>query len=557
MDKDASRQYDWLMKILFVAAEVAPYVSVGGLSQVVYFLSRSLIAQGHDVRIFTARYGTMTANAPGNEPWSLDLVRSGLEVPVAHDNLPPETPAPASPTETAAGTEVSSTGPTAENGGITCDVLSHRPKKGDALCYFLDNKEYYELRANVFGYADDDTRFALLSKGCLEWLRDRSGKRAPDGAKAWMPDVIHCHDWHTSYLIDLARRDRRYRTAMAQIPIVLTVHNFKYQGIRDYRYVREEDKDDGLTPLEPLRSARLAAQNALKRGLIFADAVTTVSPTHAVEVLTPEYAEGLEDTLQRVRGKLSGILNGIDTKEFDPATDPLVRKRFSAARFEAARAENKRFLQKTFSLEEDPKRPLLGYVGRIAAQKGWDLLLAALPPLLEERPEVQLVVLGSGDDRYRAEIGKLKERFPEQIGAHLLPDFRLPRRIFSGADLMLIPSLFEPGGIVALEALRYGAVPLVRRTGGLNDSVTDFDPETRRGDGFSFANKDPWSLYGAIVEALTIHRQPRTWKRLVGNCLAQDFSWDHAAGEYEDWYRQAIRDRTRRRSRRFYENHLH
>ncbi len=513
------------MKILFLAAEAAPFVKVGGLSQVMYYLPRALAKRGHDVRLFTPHYGSMDASTLQKRRWKRQDEAWELSVPVASAGQAP-----------------------GEDGlaeDIACAVTSWKPSDRNAWAYFLENKEYYELRANVFGYADDHVRFALLARACLEWLRamHEAEENGDDGA--WWPDVIHCHDWHASYFIDLARRDPRYKDMLSGLPIVLTVHNFKYQANGDLRYVPEEEVDDGREPLAPLGAKRLQKQNALKRGLLYADAVTTVSPTHALEVLTPEYAEGLDHTLHEIRGKLSGILNGIDTDEFDPSSDPIVRHRYSRWRYASARAANKKLIQKEFALPTDPKAFLLAFVGRLSSQKGLDMIVDALPHLLAEHPNAQFIAVGGGDDRYRASLEELKQAYPEQVGLHLLPDFRLPRRLFSSADLVLMPSLFEPGGLVALEALRYGAVPLVRRTGGLNDSIQEFDPAEKEGNGFSFERKDPWSLYGAVMTAMTVYRQPALWDKLVSNCLDCDFSWDPPAKQYESWYKQAVRERAR------------
>ena len=517
--------YDVGMKILYLAAEVAPFVKVGGLSQVMYYLPRALAKRGHDVRVFTPGYGSMDPAAVQKRRLKLQPETWSFAVPTAMEGQPQGEDGPAD--------------------DIHCTVRAYRPADKDAWIYFLENKEYYELRANVFGYADDHVRFALMSKACLEWLRAMREAVDNDEEGAWWPDVIHCHDWHSSYCIDLARRDKRYRDLLAGTTIVLTVHNFKYQANGDLRYVADEERDDGVKLLAPLNDKRLQKQNALKRGLKFADAVTTVSPTHAIEVLTPEYAEGLDDTLQEIRGKLSGILNGIDTDEFDPSEDPIIRQRYSKWRFVSAREANKKHLQREFSLPLDPDAFMLAYVGRLSSQKGLDLLTEALPQLLREREDVQFVAVGGGDDRYRASLEALKQEFPDQVGLYLMPDFRLPRKVFSGADVVLMPSLFEPGGIVALEALRYGAVPLVRRTGGLNDSIVEFDPETKEGNGFSFTQKSPWSLYGAIMTALATHRHRSLWERLVTNALDCDFSWDPVAKEYEAWYRSAMQERKR------------
>jgi starch synthase len=497
------------MNILFLAAEVAPFVSVGGLSQVMYFLPKELRKLGHDVRVFTPKYGAMEETTiEGN--WKLHTEFPKLHVPI--DDSPEKS--------------------------LICNVKTYRDKSNRLQAYFLENREYYELRANVYGYRDDHIRFALLSKACAEWLL-----QTEHDLTVWKPDLIHAHDWHTGYFMDYARRHPRYTERFAKLPITFTVHNFSLQGNYDFRYSRKEDFDHGLTPPAALLDPELQKQNPLKRGILNADAVNTVSPTHAVEVLTPEYAEGLDDVLQETRGKITGILNGLDVDKFNPHTDTTIKKPFSAHSFVHARQDNKKELQKLFGLTPEVNRPLLSLSGRMVKQKGLDLLLEALPHLLTERPDVQIVFLGSGEERYRLELTVLQKSFPDQVGLHLRPDFRLPKKIFAGADMTLIPSLFEPGGIVALEAMRYGCVPIVRRTGGLNDIVRDYNPTTKEGNGFSFKNKDAWSLFGTIMQALTIYAYPKHWKLLVRNCLASDFSWSHAAEEYDAWYKRISGER--------------
>jgi starch synthase len=503
-----------MKNILFLAAEVAPYVTVGGLSQVMYFLPRALKRRGFDVRIFTPKYGVsqFKNNGKGGKQRGSKLKEEvmGMAVPTNGGSGHPKE--------------------------LICNVLSYKPgQKHDAQMFFLENREYYELRANVYGYGDDHTRFALLAKGCLEFLRNQYAEKKR-GKEVWLPDVIHCHDWHTALFIDMARRDPRYRAMLQQVPVVLSVHNFKYQGVRDFRYLRDKEKDDVSKPVAPLLADKLRNQNALKRGLIYADAVMTVSPTHAIEVMTPEYAEGLQDTLLEIRGKMNGILNGLDLEEFNPNTDPSIKRRYSSKTFAKARTANKLHLQQEFGLPENPDAFLLSFVGRLTPQKGVDLILEAMPHLIKEHPEIQLVLLGTGEDKYRKGCVELQQAFPKNVGIFLHSDFRLPKRIFSGSDLTLLPSMFEPGGIVALEALRFGSVPLVRRTGGLRDIVTRFDPVKGKGNGFLFTEKTPWALFAGVVEALTVHRQPKLWNQLVKNALDYRMTWDMAAEEYEEWY---------------------
>jgi len=501
------------MRILFVTAEVGPFVSVGGLSQVSYFLPNSLLKLGNDVRIFTPKFGAMDPPKSDNKEeaqsqgdrWQLKMELEGLRVPLADANRVDD---------------------------LICNVKSHHTP-GRVKTYFLENREYYELRANVFGYRDDHVRFLLMSKGCLEWLILEKEKE-----NGWWPDVIHCNDWHSAYLIELAKKSPRYKNKFKDVKIVLTVHNFVYQGNFDYKYCNIEDRDDGLRPLLPLLDERMQMQNPLLRGILHADAISTVSSTHAKEVLTEEYGEGLHQVLQKRKSRLAGILNGLDTNTFNPKKDPSIKMKFDLENYESARKVNKANLQKLFRLPNRPNAFLLGYVGRLAQQKGINLLTSMLPHLLSEYPNVQLVVLGGGDESDRTKLTQLQNIFPKQIGLHLMPNFRLPRKVFAGADALLLPSMFEPGGIVALEALRYGAVPIVRRTGGLNDIVVDFDPMTQSGNGFSFWDKSEWALYGVIVEAMTTFKNKMIWKKLVENCLSADFSWEHVATLYQKWYRQ-------------------
>lgn len=514
------------MKILFLSAEVAPFVTVGGLSQVMYFLPRALNKQGHDVRIFMPKYASIdNRQNKKTRKWKLKKEIENLSVPI--ENIQTKSKIVTS------------------QGVLQCNIKSYPKTRITVHTYFLENREYYELRANQYGYKDDHVRFALLSKGCLEWLLFMEDFIARKDKRGWIPDVIHCNDWHTGYFIELARQSKRYREFLAKIPIVFTIHNFHYQGNYDFRYGNHKELDTGTTPLASLLSPNLQTQNALLRGIIYADAVNTVSPTYAIEAQTQQYGAGLEEVLQGIRGKLAGILNGLDTKEFNPETDPIIHKKYSISSFSLQRRENKLDLQRLFLLEENADNPLLAISGRLTQQKGWDLLLEVLPHVFAERKDVQLIVLGSGDEQYLDQIIKLAKLYPKQIGLHLHSDFRLPRKLFSGVDIMLLPSTFEPGGIVALEALRYGSIPLVRRTGGLNDIIVDFDPVSKVGNGFSFAKNDPWDFFAILIEALTIYKQQNLWKELIHNSMSYDFSWKYSALLYESLYKNVLEIRRR------------
>lgn len=483
-----------------VAAEAAPYSTVGGLSQVVYFLSTSLLNRGNDVRIFTPKYGIIKPKNPFTE------ITHHLQVPTGYTgNQQPE--------------------------NLICNVV--QSTSGSPLTYFLENQEYYELRSNVYEYADDHIRFFLLSRGCLEFLKIQKEHRR------WFPDLIHIHDWHTSYLSEDIRRGS-YRELFHDTPLLLTVHNFHMQGKINFQFLPIEERDDGKAPLKHFFDKDLPKQNPLLRGIMYADWVNTVSETHAHEVLTGEYGEGLDHILKQYRGKLSGILNGLDFKEFSPRTDPLLKFNYNTPN-PKTRALNKQELQKEFRLPQRPHIPVIAYSGRLSKQKGIDLILDILPHFLEEH-DIQWIILGSGDNYFRKEVQKLAERFPKKLACHLYTNFKLPRKIFAGADMILLPSIFEPGGIVAIEALRYGAIPIVRKTGGLADIVSDFTTEST-GNGFVFEQPSPWALFAAIIRALTTYHYPSIWVKAVQNAMAGDFSWSKVAQEYERLYRRVIRQR--------------
>lgn len=486
------------MNILMLSAEVAPFATVGGLSQVIFYLSKSLLKAGHDVRIFTPYHGKMNTK----KYKSTVLIPSFLVPTDAEKKNVPKF--------------------------LECKLRVYKTQKPHT--YFVENREYYTLRENVFGYGDDHQRFYLMCKACLEWLVIQRNN------KGWIPDVIHVQDWHAGYFVELARKDRRYKKVLETIPILLTVHNFRYQGNFDFLYMPPTERDKGKERLVHFFDPKLQRQNALLRGILHADWINTVSPTHALEVLTPQYAEGLDATLSKRRGVLSGIINGLDTTIFDPAKDPLIVQNFSVNSI-AKRVLNKIELQKQFGLTQDERTPIISFLGRLDKQKGLHLILEILPFVLDEL-KVQFVVLGGGDAQFANEFRLLSQKYPGRVGTHLYANFKLPRKIFAGSDVILMPSMFEPGGIVALEAMRYGCVPIVRRTGGLSDVVQDFNPTNKKGNGFSFSGTNSLGLLVAIARAVETYRNEKLWSRLVENAMNCDFSWESSTRDYEKLYKK-------------------
>lgn len=484
------------LKVLFVAAEVAPFASVGGLSQVMYFLPKALKRQGHDIAVFMPKYGTINEKKYGIKPFI-----SQLNVPTGEAKGVRE---------------------------LICNIKIRKGNRQEPVIYFLENMEYYEKRANVYGYIDDPTRFALLCRGAVEFLKKTD----------WRPDIIHVNDWHTSYLVNYLRVLFGEDPKLKHIASLLTIHNLAHQGVVDFRYSSPLESDDGKGPLEPLLSEKLKKQNALKRGIIYADVVNTVSERYSREIMTPQYGQGLDQLLKEVRAKVYGVLNGLDYEDFDPATDKLIKKNYSIKTI-PDRIENKIDLQKEFNLPVEPGLPVLAMSGRLSEQKGIELIMKIIPYVLKEF-DIQLIVLGQGGNIYQDFFYKLEKEYPKQVATHLMENWQLPRKIFAGADMLLLPSKFEPGGIVVVEAMRYGTVPIVRATGGLADTVMDFNIEKNSGNGFVFKEFSELSFFGALTRALEIFRLKRMWQGIVRRAMQADFSWNTSARKYLDLYQRAI-----------------
>src|SRR3989304_317567 len=340
------------LRVMMVLPEVFPYASVGGVSRVGAYLARELVKMGHDVRIFMPKYGFID-----EEKHPLEMVVEGLKVY----------------------TDAEGDGPKE----LVCNVKTHMSEDG-VRTYFLENMEYYEQRANVYGYSDDPVRFTLLARAAFDFLPHFE----------WKPQVIHAHDWQTGAVPNFLKTTYKKSADLSGIASIFTIHNLFYQGMFDHRQVSELDFDDGKSRIVSLFSDQLKKQNFMKRGIIYADAVNTVSESYAREILTPEYGEGLDRLLMEVRSKLFGITNGLDYEDYDPETDPLVPKPYNFHTIDR-RVINKRALQKEFGLPEGEQHFVIGMVSRLTEQKGLEILLEALPSFLSEL-DVQLIGAGWG-----------------------------------------------------------------------------------------------------------------------------------------------------------------
>lgn len=492
-------------KVLFVAPEASPFVKAGGLGEVVFALPRALAALGYDVRVMIPLYAGID-----KDKFRLTMVHQNLEVPTGVEHE----------TET-------------EPAHLICNVKKYTAKSTSdrmpVTTYFLENQEYYEKRSNVYGYSDDTVRWNLLCRGTLEFLRLTND---------WTPDVIVSNDWQTGFLPNLLRTEYKKDARLSKVATIFVIHNLYYQGMFDHRYVSDLDYDDGQSALPSIFDPRIHKINGMRRGIMYSDKICTVSPTYSREIMTKDYGELLDDLLKEKRAHVSGILNGIDYDVFNPETDINLVANYTYKNLEA-RVKNKLELQARFNLPQNKDIPLFCIASRFVEQKGFDLFFNFLEPVIKEL-KIQLVVLGSGDAKYMGYFKELSEKLPNQVSAHLAFDPTLPRLIYGGADIILVPSKFEPCGLTQIEAMRYGVIPIVRKTGGLADSVIDFNPKTGNGTGFTFENYDSLSLILTMARAYENYKNKPLWRTIQRQAMMQDFSWLKSAEEYAKLINKAI-----------------
>lgn len=496
------------LKVLFVAPEAAPFVKAGGLGEVMFSLPKALSEIGVDARIMLPYYAGID-----KEKFPAAMEFEGLHIPTDCENEN-------------------------EPKFLVCNIKKYVPppecKKSPVTAYFLENKEYYELRSNIYGYADDAVRWALLSRGTLEFLR-----LTPD----WIPDIIFASDWQSAFLPNYLQTAYKHDPRLQKIATVFAIHNLFYQGTFDHHFVSEMDYDDGRSAIPSFFDPRLLKLNMMRRGIMYADLVSTVSPTYAKEIMTAQYGELLDALLKERRSRLYGVLNGIDYSLFSPETNVNLKENYDAKGL-AEKAENKLELQGRLGLRENRGVFTLGIVARLVEQKGFDLLFPVIEHLLRELG-IQLAVLGTGEAKYMAFLQELEQKLPGQVAAHLVFDSALPHLFYAGCDAILIPSKFEPSGLTQMEAMRYGCVPIARKTGGLKDSVEDYDPKNNRGTGFVFEAFDSLALAVAVTRAFEIYRNPQAWREIQRRCMEKDFSWKNSAEEYRRLFDVALNFRRR------------
>lgn len=481
-------EFDETYKILFASAEVVPFAKTGGLADVAGSLPKALATYGNDVRIVMPRYARIQPTRTiGDFPVQVGyrketaILREG-EIEARMDGVFRKIPV-----------------------------------------YFIDNYHYFD-RDQIYGYWDEAERYAFFCRAVLEMTKMLGFK----------PDIIHCNDWQTGPIPLLLKEQYQWDPFFRGIGTVFTIHNLRYQG----NFPKETLHLLGLGDecFTPERLEFYGNISFMKAGLLWSDVLNTVSRTYAEEIQDPHYGEGMDGILRQRSQDLYGICNGINIHEYNPATDPRIYHNYTAEDLEGKR-RNKMELQREMGLPQLDV-PLLGIVSRLVDQKGLDLI-ADISRDLMERP-MQLVVLGTGDAYYEDMFRELRSLYPDRIGVEIGFNVTLAQRIYAGCDMFLMPSAFEPCGLGQLISLRYGTIPVVRSTGGLRDTVIDYNPDTGSGNGFSFAPYDSSALLAAIDRGLELYDSPRAWQSLVKRAMQEDHSWNRSAAEYMGLYKNAL-----------------
>ncbi|MBE7680619.1 glycogen synthase GlgA [Paenibacillus sp. P13VS] len=480
------------MKLLFAAAEGHPFIKTGGLADVIGALPQALKKAGADVRVILPKYKgipdeykeAMKPVIVTDVPLGWRRQYCGIEM-LVHDGIP---------------------------------------------IYFVDN-EYYFGRDGVYGYMDDGERFAFFNRAVLEVLPLLDFK----------PDVLHSHDWHAGMIPLLLKAHYAHEPFYSEIRTVFTIHNLLYQGVFPHSLFSDLlELDDRYFTMDG--AEYYGNVNFLKSGIVYSDHVTTVSPTYAQEVKTSYYGYGLDGLLSSLGERFTGIVNGIDTKSYNPATDNKIPVKYRTSL--SKKTENKIELQKELGLPVRPDAPLMVMVTRLVDSKGLDLVCRILDELLYY-DDIQFAVLGTGDPAYEHWFREASYRYPLKMSAQIKFNDGLSRRFYAGSDIFLMPSKFEPCGISQLLALRYGSVPLVRETGGLNDTVQAYNEFSGEGNGFSFTSFNAHDMMNTIRRAEKLYREPDHWKKIVKNGMNGDYSWDVSADEYMDIYRSITVENTK------------
>ncbi len=464
------------MKIAFCSSEVFPFVKTGGLADVCGALPLALEKLGIEVSIFLPFYK------------SIDVTKFKIEKVAAH--------------------------------------VSKTTLGNNIQVYFIANDKYFG-RDGIYGnkegdYPDNLERFQFFCEQTLEFLNESK----------WNPDVVHCHDWQTALIPVYLKERYKKEDVFKNTKSLLTIHNLAYQGVfpkKEFGKLKLPEELFGLKGFEFFGKI-----NLLKAGIVYADGLNTVSPQYAKEIQTKEFGCGLEGVIGSRKNSVVGILNGLDYTVWNPQVDPWLEYKYSAGDSLENKRKNKAKLQEKLQLPIREEVPLFGFVGRLTHQKGIDLILEAIDDLVDL--DLQLVIQGIGESKYHTMLDTLNMRYPKDVALCLTFDEQMAHQIYAGSDLFLMPSTFEPCGLSQMISLRYGTIPIVYNTGGLTDSIKEFNSRTQTGNGFLFADYTKASFVDVVKRALAIYQNKNQFNQLIANAFTSDFSWDHSAKEYQKLY---------------------
>ncbi len=474
--------------VAFIGSECYPFVKTGGLGDVMYALPRALVKQNCDVKVILPRYKCI--------PWEYQekmIYRGAFQMDLCADGR-----------------------------SFYVGIMEY---VWDGVVYdFIDNEEFFGWGNPYTNLVDDIPKYCYFAKAALAALNYMD----------WTPNIIHCHDWQAG-LVPVYLRTMFDTTKLASSKVILTIHNLRFQGIYNIPTVRYWSGLPDYVFNKDALTVNWVDANMLKGGLTYANAITTVSPTYAWEIQTPEYGEGLDAHLRYHSGKLRGIVNGIDYGMWDPKTDRSLAVNYDAADAIEQKKENKRALQEELGLQVDGHKMVIGLISRLTDQKGLDLVNAIIPAVVDEH--TQVVVLGTGEARYEDSFRYFESAYRGNVCSNIMYDEARSHRIYAGADALLVPSRFEPCGLTQLNAMRYGTVPIVRETGGLRDTVEPYNMFENTGNGFTFDRYDAGLLLDAINRAKTLFFENRDyWDEMVLRNMSKDVSWDVSARQYKDLY---------------------
>ncbi|MFN3301449.1 MAG: glycogen synthase [Patescibacteria group bacterium] len=484
------------LRIISLSAEMSPFAKTGGLGDVALHLPKELIRKGQEVFSFLPFYGFISPSSFENK------IEKILEEKIEID------------------------GESFLSSVYRTEITKRLPKP--LVIFLISEPSFFGKREKLYGYQNDGQVFYFFCFTSLFFIEKLNLN----------PSVIHCHDWHTALIPFLIKNKFFFKDK--KVPTLLTIHNMAYQGPHglNNRFVPPEKRDNGRNPLPKINEKeKWNLINFLKRGILFADIINTVSERYREEILTPEFGEGLEKYCQIRKNDLYGIINGIDYSVHNPKFDKNIYFNYDWQSLEK-KEKNKLALQKEVGLEENLKIPLIGLAHRLTEQKGFDLIIKILPTLL--KMDLQIIMVGSGKKEYEKYFARNAERYPKKL-AYITPFSEVwESKIDAGSDLFLLPSRFEPCGISQLKSLRYGSIPIVRKVGGLADTIKDWDPQKEEGNGFVFSDWHENDLLVAIARAIEAFKYKEKWKKLVKKAMRQVFSWDLPANKYIELYKKAI-----------------